>query len=862
MNKNLIFNFSLTLRILVIYYLTKINKILNEIILIFSIIFSIIIQNSMVLLYFYILKFSIIMDKKIYFSLFLLLTSMFCHSQTIKIIDKFDLQPINNVAIFNTSHSKSTITDIEGKASFDEFNDTDTIIFQHPSYYRKTTTYNKIKLSGFKIKLKERPIYLSEVVISANRWEENKKEVPNKIATISAKEIKFNNPQTAADLLESSNQIFIQKSQLGGGSPMIRGFAANSVLLVVDGVRMNNAIYRSGNLQNVISLDANIIENAEIIFGPGSVIYGSDALGGVMDFHTQKIKIAANKKIIAAKAFSRYSSANNEKTIHFDINYSKNKIGALTSFTFSDFDDLKMGSNNNSDYVRTQFVKRVNGKDSIFNNNDKNIQKFSGYNQKNFMQKIRFKPNKNYDFIYSFNYSNTSEIPRYDRLIQYKDDELKYAQWYYGPQKWIMNNLRISSTDTTKFYDQAKLTIAQQYAEESRNDRKYQDDYLRTRTEKVDIFTINIDFDKKINKKSTLFYGLENVYNYVNSEGLTKNILTGDTEKSASRYPDGGNKYYSFASYFNFKSNLTSKFTLISGFRYNFVSLYSKFEDKTFFDFPYDNIKINNNSVNGSLGLVFRPYKNYQINFNTSTGFRAPNLDDMGKIFDSEPGNVIVPNENLKPEYVYNFDCEIIKKFNSNTKISISAFYSYLTNAMVRQDFTFNGQDSIIYDGEMSKVQAMVNADYANIYGASISFFSEISNNLSFSTSLNYTYGEDNNNLPLRHVSPIFGSTSISYYWKKTKFKIYSNYNGAIKNKYLAASEQSKEYMYAKDKNGLPYSPAWWTLNLKTSSQINKNFQINFGVENILDNRYRPYSSGICAPGRNFIICLRYNFTK
>ncbi|MCD6113564.1 MAG: TonB-dependent receptor [Bacteroidales bacterium] len=802
------------------------------------------------------------MNKKINFSLFFLLANFLCFGQTIKILDNFDLQPIENVAIFNTSHSKSTITDIEGRASFEEFNNFDTIIFQHPSYYRKTATYNKIKLSGFKIKLKEKPIYLSEVVISANRWEENKKEVPNKIVTISAKEIKFNNPQTTADLLESSNQVFVQKSQLGGGSPMIRGFATNSVLLVIDGVRMNNAIYRSGNLQNVISLDANIIENAEIIFGPGSVIYGSDALGGVMDFHTQKVKLSNKKTFLSAKAFSRYSSANNEKTIHFDINYSRKKIGALTSFTFSDFDDLKMGTHNNQDYVRKQFVKRVNGKDSVFLNNNKNIQKFSGYNQKNFMQKIRYKPNKYFDITYAFHYSNTSDIPRYDRLIQYKNDELKYSQWYYGPQKWIMNNFKMSSTDTTKFYDRAKLTIAQQYTEESRNDRKFQNDYLRTRTEKVDIFTINIDFDKKINKKSILFYGFENVYNNVDSKGITKNILTGDTEKSASRYPDGGNKYYSFASYINFKSNLSSKFTFISGLRYNYVGLYSKFDDKTFYDFPYDNIKINNNSINGSLGLVFRPKNNSQININASTGFRAPNLDDVGKIFDSEPGNVIVPNKNLKPEYVYNFDCEIIKKIKNNTKISISGFYSYLNDAMVRQNFTFNGQDSIIYDGEMSKVQALVNANYANIFGASFSFFTEVCNNLSFNTSLTYTHGEDNNNSPLRHVSPLFGSTSLTYYWNKIKFKIYSNYNGAIKNKYLAASEQAKEYMYAKDKNGLPYSPGWWTLNLKTSSQINKNFQLNFGVENILDNRYRPYSSGICAHGRNFIISLRYNFIK
>ena len=96
---------------------------------------------------------------------------------------------------------------------------------------------------------------LEGVVISANKWEQKLNEVPNKIVKINKNDILRNNPQTSADLLGQSGNVFIQKSQLGGGSPMIRGFATNRVLLVADGVRMNNAIYRSGNLQNVISID-------------------------------------------------------------------------------------------------------------------------------------------------------------------------------------------------------------------------------------------------------------------------------------------------------------------------------------------------------------------------------------------------------------------------------------------------------------------------------------------------------------------------------------------------------------------------------------------------------------------------------
>src|SRR5687768_1620172 len=184
---------------------------------------------------------------------------------------------------------------------------------------------------------------LEEVVISANKWEQKLNEIPNKITKITKIQILRNNPQTSADLLGQTGSVFIQKSQLGGGSPMIRGFATNRVLLVIDGVRMNNAIYRSGNLQNVISIDALSTETAEIIFGPGSLIYGSDAIGGVMDFHTLEPRFSKDTQmLVKGSALGRYSTANKEKTIHADINLGWKKWSVLSSLTYSQFDDMKM----------------------------------------------------------------------------------------------------------------------------------------------------------------------------------------------------------------------------------------------------------------------------------------------------------------------------------------------------------------------------------------------------------------------------------------------------------------------------------------------------------------------------------------
>jgi len=790
----------------------------------------------------------------------LMITGLF--GQTIKVIDNSSLKPIENVAIFNLDHSKTALTNDKGNTGVPTFDDKDTLYFQHPSYQDFILPYSAVKKMGYKINLTKSTVNLSEFVVSASKWEQKREEVPNKITSIKVKEVEFLNPQTTADLLGTSNEVFIQKSQMGGGSPMIRGFAANSVLIVVDGVRMNNAIYRSGNLQNVITIDPNIIGDAEVIFGPGSIIYGSDALGGVMDFHTRDIKLGiADKPTTNTNAMVRYATVNHEKTAHVDFNYGAGKWGSLTSISFSDFDDLKMGSVGNEDYQRFDYVKREGDMDMMVRNTDPNIQKFSGYRQLNLMQKFIYKPSSTLDLSYTFNYSTSSDIPRYDRLIIYANDTtLKYADWYYGPQEWMMHNLKVNLKNNNKLYDDARVTLAYQAVEESRHDRKFNDDNLRARTENVDIVNLNLDLNRKLSDRNTLYYGIEGVYNYVKSTAVSENIITKETSLEATRYPDGGSNYTTAALYANMKSNLSKKFTLQAGIRYSHVFAGSKFEDTTFYDFPYDEIKLSTGALNGSLGLVYRPSSSWQFNTNLSSGFRAPNIDDIAKVFDSEPGNVVVPNENLKPEYAYNADVGVMKKLGTKARFDVTVFGTYIDNLMVRRDYTFNGEDSIMYDGEMSKVQALENASSGWIYGGSLSFSGDVTEDIGFQSSLTYIKGEDDQNDPIRHVSPLFGSTSISYSISKVKVVFYANYNGQISYKNLSSAERDKPHIYAKDENGDPYSPTWYTLNLKGFYRINKNIELSLGFENILNKRYRPYSSGIVAPGRNFIIAIRGSF--
>jgi len=189
-------------------------------------------------------------------SLFILTLACFSlHAQVVTIKDKENYQPLELVTLSSQNPQVSVITNIKGHADISAFKGATTIEIRLLGYEPVKISFLELEKAGFEVHMNQTAISLDQVVVSATRWSQPTRDVPSKITTISAKEVALQNPQTAADLLGSSGEVFIQKSQLGGGSPMIRGFATNRVLLVVDGIRMNNAIFRSGNLQNVISLD-------------------------------------------------------------------------------------------------------------------------------------------------------------------------------------------------------------------------------------------------------------------------------------------------------------------------------------------------------------------------------------------------------------------------------------------------------------------------------------------------------------------------------------------------------------------------------------------------------------------------------
>lgn len=719
---------------------------------------------------------------------------------------------------------------------------------------------------GFSQELTEK---LNEVSFSAKKTHQTSLQIPEQTHIITLQEIEEQTPQTTADLLGKQPGIKVQKSQMGGGSPVIRGMEANRILLVVDGVRMNNAIYRSGHLQNAITVDANTLQRTEIIYGPSSVIYGSDALGGVVHFYTRTPKTNQND-FVKIGLMGRYSSANNELTSNANITLSGKKMASFTSFTYSDFNDLRMGDNAwhgfdewGKTYIYSDNTENYYNPNPVLNN-EPNVQKNTGYSQTDFLQKIVYDINSNHQLIGNFQYSTSSNVPRYDNLSETQDDSLKWAEWYYGPQDRLLTALQYNYKNTATFIQNATITGAYQNIKESRIQRRFNRLERSYRHEEVDVWSLNTDLSSDIGKKTELSYGAEFTYNNVHSNAYghilildEDNQIIGYTPSTTlSRYPDGGSDYMTLAAYAQLVYTLTPKHSLDFGTRYTKTMLSAKWIEETYITLPNNNINLNNNAFTGSLGYSFTPTKHDKISFVLSSGFRSPNIDDIGKVREQN-NQVLVPNTNLKPEYAYNAEFNFQKRLFKKLTVGGNLYYTLLDNYIIRDLYKLPGTNGTLeIDGEIFPTAANVNKNQAYIWGTTGYFNWKFNRYCKLNSDLTFTKGKTKDtHKPMPSIPPLFGQTSLEVTNQNWNFVFNTQYNarkhgdeygGSVDNPELAVS---REY-------GVP---AWVTFNLIGSYKINPNIKVQLNLDNIFDVHYRAFSSGISAPGRNLRLTIRAN---
>ena len=802
---------------------------------------------------------------KPYIFIIFLFSSTYYTGQKITFVNAFGNALKSKKVVFQNQFRKDTFnTSRKGVILLKSLNKYDTISI---NFAGKTYIQSQLELrkKNFLFQIPQNkdqslPVFVTSTS-SSTQLPTGMKELNHQV--VKSNEILNSNVSTGAELLTLADGITIQKTSFAGGSPIIRGFEANRVLLMVDGVRMNNAIYRGGHLQNSITIDPFILESCDVIFGPSAVSYGSDAIGGVIHYKTKDPTLlnTYDTSNFSGLYFSRFNSATNELSNHINFNLSGKNIASLTSITYKKFGDVSMGKNRVHGFqnwgLHDFYTEFNNFQDTMIINSNPFIQRGVGFNQIDLTNKILFKLNATSKLIINSQFSSSSNLQRLDQLNNLTINNLpEYAQWNYGPQKRLLNSIALTSSFSSILFDDIRAIFSHQHIKESRVTRRFNSFFQKNSVENVNVLGSNIQFSKSIGVNSRLDYGTETYYNNVDSRAYEFNLLDSTTSSINSRYPNGGSNTFFPAIYgsYNLKKN---KLSLIGGIRYTWNQASAIFND-TLLDFLSDDFEIKRHSLSFSISSYFYPNETTKIFLDLSTGFRAPNIDDLGKVFIKDQF-LTVPNSQLVPEYAYNFSLGMCKKINFNNiqlSFSSSSFLTILDNVITKQSLEINGSSLIYYDSNYYEILANQNSELGIVYGLSGSLSITFFKNLKVHSSLCYTRGIlEKEEIPMSHIPPLFGKLNLNYIFKKFEFQILNNFNAEKINKLFGPGNSDNPL----EASPMGY-PSWWVINTQLGYQYRESLNLSLGLYNLLDVHFKTFASGISAPGRSLMVSAKLSF--
>ena len=806
-------------------------------------------------------------------------------AQSVTVIDALTQQPLEQVIVSNQTKERYATTNDQGRFELDQFVEEDQLSFQMMGYEKTILNPKEIALKDHIVALFLDEKMLGEIVLSVARTAAQSQKIAERVSLIDKNVIQKESPTTGADLLLLAPGVRLQKSQGGGGSPVLRGFEANRVLLVVDGIRMNNAIYRSGHLQNAITIDPNSIERVEVIYGASSVGYGSDALGGVVHYYTKTPKIN-NKQAMQSVVSSNYNSAQNAFIHHLETEVSFKQWASFTSLSYSSFGDIRMGKDRHHGYENWGLVNTysANSETKYFAaptaNNNPNIQKNSGYSQVDFLQKFVINLPNESQFLLNLQFSNSSNIPRFDKLNEARNGSLRFAEWHYGPQKRLLISPQLKLFPRKKLLYKGTITGAFQQVDEARIKRNFGSLNRETQNEAVDVFSVNGDFEMAKTERISVAYGFEWVHNRIESNAfavdlqIANNQVLGEENKRMipSRYPSDGSSYTIVAGYGNFRYDLNDKTTIAAGARFTNTQLDAAWNDAALINSQLNSVKARNTALTGSFSLAYRPTQNWRLNLLGSSGFRSPNIDDLGKIRENK-GMLLVPNPTLKPEFVYTLDGGIAyhptdKAMTLNLRFYHSSLREYIGRMAysISEDSSTHAASTIMFSDEVVTTQANANIGNGRIYGFSFEGGWRINELLSATAQFTYTAAAENAMLgPLPSILPYYGGFDLRYTKENFFLLLRQRFNSSkTPEEYSLGGEDGLEETPAVptsvDPSGFAGSPSWATYSLLAQFKVNENLRLNATLENIFDLNFRSFASGISAPGRSLNLGGRYQF--
>jgi TonB-dependent heme/hemoglobin receptor len=642
---------------------------------------------------------------------------------------------------------------------------------------------------------------LPETVVSATRADSPEATTPRFGTSVPEKEIIRRQPRTTPQALSQEVDVFIQETNLGGGSPFIRGMTGNQVLFLIDGIRINNSAFsRFGPNQYLNTVDQFLLADLEVVRGPNSLLYGSDALGGVVAM-TSKSRASFEPGTHGnAETYLRFGSAALETTLSVRGEGNLGNWGGVAGAMFTNFDDLRGGR-------------------------DTGVQTPTGYNAYAADLKVSYRIDEEHTLTLAYQLHNADDVPRTDRITSGRN--LVYE---FDPQRRQLGYLRWDAKMDGAF-EEVHAALSYQVQEEGRTEvRSNAPDTIRVYDDKVDTAGLFAHATTNAGTHRITFGG--DLYHDDVSSART-DYTNGVPEEKDGRFPDGAT-YLQGGVFVQDEWRANEDWRFLLGLRWSYFGW-----DATL-DPPYEEFDGSDNAPTAQAGVSWRATDTLFPYFNFATGFRAPNLDDL-TIFDSFGSGIEVPNPELESESSYNYELGL-KLRSKGLRITFAGFYSDFDDLIQRvaTGGTIEGEPE--YTRE--------NVGEARIYGIEFEGYWRIPQS-QWSLSGNFAWLRGDNltdDEPLRRIPPPFGFLGLRYDDVGGKFytEIFSRF----------AARQDRLSQGDIDDPRIPEggTPGWWTLNIRGAYHFSESFSIQAAIENLLDETYRTHGSGIDSPGTNVLI--------
>lgn len=647
-------------------------------------------------------------------------------------------------------------------------------------------------------------IPIQEITVTSQRTPRENVSIPYSVSLLDRIEIGNISPRTTPEALMSTSGVFIQKTNHGGGSPFVRGLTGNQTLMLIDGIRLNNSIYRYGPNQYLNTIDVLTIDKIEVAKGTGSVQYGSDALGGTIQIFTKEPGFSSGNELHGT-LFGKYMTGDMEKTGRGELRYSSEKISAIAGGTWHDYGDLIGGKNT--------------GKQSP-----------SGYDEVAFDAKLAFALKKNMQFSVAHQYLQQNHVPVYHKVVLEN-----YGLNEFDPQRRMLTYARLNIDGKNSFFRQVRLTTSWQQGIEGRKSQKNGSSTLVTEKDQIKTLGFTAEVQSRLNDFWTASSGIEVYHDQV---GSTKNEFTdsgtGLYILKRGLYPDDS-EYSSYSIYTLHRFDW-GKWIFDGGVRFNAFRI--NISDATIGDVTISpEALVFNTAAMYNFSAVHHAYATF------SSGFRAPNIDDMGTLgivdFRYE-----LPAYDLKPEKSENFELGYklsLPKFSG----TVAAYYMNLNQLITR--VKVEGQ---VIDGY--PVYKKENVEEAYIQGLEATAKWKPLSAFEINGGVSYTYGQSiTKNEPLRRIPPFNGRLAATYSVKKLNATA----------EFLFAEKQDRLAAGDKSDNRIPTggTPGWQIVNLFAGYQLSS-VKLNAGLQNLLNEDYRTHGSGINGIGRSAWISATWYF--